>query len=188
MPLVLLGITVAVFFTFTDPVYKGVQALRAEADSYNEALTNSKALETERGKLLNKYNLIGSENLGRLSKLLPENVDNIRLILEIESLASPFGMVLKNVKYSAVEESQAEIDPNVVQATGIMGPQDYGIWDLEFTTSGSYDNFQNFLRELERNLRIVDVSSIEFSSSSANEKTPDIYEYNFQIKTYWLRN
>lgn len=75
--------------------------------SYNEALNNSKALEAERDKLTQKYNSFDPENLSKLQKLLPDNVDNIRLILEIEKIASPYGMVLKNVKYDATDKNTA---------------------------------------------------------------------------------
>ena len=56
--------------------------------SYNEALNNSKALEDKRDTLTAKYNTIDPNDLIKLQKLLPDNVDNIRLILEIGQIAS----------------------------------------------------------------------------------------------------
>src|SRR3989338_4311487 len=100
LPIILVAITIGIFFTFTKSLYQNIQDLRAQQVSYNEALTNSKALENERDKLTQKYNSIGGENLDKLKKLLPENVDNIRLILEIEKVAMPYGMTLKDVRYS----------------------------------------------------------------------------------------
>jgi Tfp pilus assembly protein PilO len=193
-PIILIALTVALFFTFTSPMYNKLAALRAESASYNEALSNSKQLENERDKLTQKYNTIGAENIARLNKFLPENVDNIRLILEIEKIASPYGMQLKNVKYN----SQAKPDPatpgsNVIQGGNIGQTKDYGAWDLEFNTTGSYSNLVNFVKDLEKNLRIVDVTSIDFSSEASTPSgTTTIpsqnYEYHFHIKTYWLKN
>ena len=109
MPIIIIGIAVTGFFTFTSPTYEKINTLKAQTSSYDEALNNSKALETERDKLTAKYNTISGENLNRLIKLLPQNVDNIRLILEIEKLAAPFGMVLSDVKYdTSVEESSVQ--------------------------------------------------------------------------------
>ena len=86
----------------------------------------------------------------------------------------------------------------IVQGGGAAKPvpKDYGVFDLEFSTSGSYDNFINFTKDLEKNLRIVDISSISFSSEvssgigGAGLKTisSEIYKYDFKIKTYWLKN
>src|SRR3989338_11630243 len=91
-PIILIAITIAVFLTFTMPFYADIGTLRISQASYNEALNNSKALENERDKLVEKENNIGRENMDKLNKLLPENVDNIRLILEIEQVALPYGM------------------------------------------------------------------------------------------------
>ena len=191
MPAILIGISITVFFVFANPIYSEISTMKTEVGSYEEALTNSKALEDERDKLTAKYNAINPDDLIKIKKLLPENADNIRLILEIEQIAKPYGMVLKDVKYSAIKKN---VGPDAVEEVpleegGVV--KDYGIWDLEFSTTGTYDNFINFTKELENNLRIVDISSIKFSSDSVTTSggTPsENYKYDFKIKTYWLKN
>src|SRR3989338_3569767 len=84
---ILIGISVVGFFMFTDPLYKQIEELNMQATAYNEALDNSKALENERDKLTAKYNTISPENLLKIKKILPDNIDNICLILEIEQVA-----------------------------------------------------------------------------------------------------
>ena len=188
VPAILIAVAVGIFVTFTNPLYGKVTLLREEAKSYSEALDNSKALENERDKLAQKYNTIDSANLSRLATMLPENVDNIRLILEIEKIALPYGMALKDVKYDAMKE--AEEAPAGTLSNAEMPEfqnKDYGTWTLEFTTSGTYDNFINFVKDLERNLRIVDISSIAFSSETGLAGS-QIYQYRLKIKTYWLKN
>ena len=192
LPIILVAITIGIFFTFTKSLYQNIQDLRAQQVSYNEALTNSKALENERDKLTQKYNSIGGENLDKLKKLLPENVDNIRLILEIEKVAMPYGMTLKDVRYSPNKTVETVAGAGEIQGgTLSAASSDYGIWDLEFSITGTYNNFINFVKDLEHNLRIVDISSVEFSSSGDNglKSTAEItYQYKFKIKTYWLKN
>ena len=126
----------------------------------------------------------------KLNKLLPDSVDSIRLILEIEKIASPYGMVLKDTRYNPSEKDKDAVGGSSVAGGGATkSNQNYGTWDLEFSTEGSYQNFLSLLQDLENNLRIVDVSSIQFSSESVNTKVSnDNYKYNFKIKTYWLKN
>ncbi len=189
-PFILIGIAVTGFFMITNPLYKDVLQLREQMASYNEALDNSKVLENERDKLTKKYNAIDPGDLVKLQKLLPDNVDNIRLILEIEKIASPYGMILKDVKYDIISKSEAK-NAGVIQPSEAQSQtKDYGTWSLEFSIQGSYNSFLNFLKDLENNLRIVDVSSIAFSSVSTGANLPlsDSYNYAFKIKTYWLRN
>ncbi len=188
LPIIFIGISIGGFFMFTNPIYQELPVLRAELDSYNEALNNSKALENERDKLTSKFNSISKEDLEKLEKLLPDNIDNIRLILEIEKIASPYGMALKDVKYNAEEPVEA----NAKQAGSggkLETNKDYKVLNMEFSVSGPYNNFINFTKDLESNLRIVDISSISFSSEVDSKTNPGgSYKYNFKIKTYWLKN
>jgi Tfp pilus assembly protein PilO len=197
MPIIIIGIAISFFVVFTNPIYNDVLSLNGDVASYNDTLDNSKLLENQRDKLTSKYNLINPDNLTKLERLLPGNVDNIRLILEIGQIALPYGMVLKDVKYSVTPPASEVVTAKgaVIQggAAAKAPPKDYGIFDLEFSTSGTYDNFINFTKDLESNLRIVDVSSIAFSSDaniggSSKIVPTDIYKYNFKIKTYWLKN
>lgn len=200
MPIILIAVSIVLFFVFANPIYNEILVLRGEVASYNEALDNSKALENERDKLTAKYNAINPENLTKIAKLLPENVDNIRLILEIEQIALPYGMVLKDVQYDTAETEANNTTGNApIQGGGITKttPKDYGIFELSFSTTGTYNNFINFTKDIENNLRIVDMSSIVFSSnnvanvsSNPSSKTvsTEVYKYDFKIKTYWLKN
>lgn len=195
-PIILIGATVALFLMYTKPIFGEISTIKSEIASYDEALGNSKTLESERDKLTAKYNAINPEDLDRLQKFLPDNVDNIRLILEIEKIALPYGMALKDVKYDAslLEKKDATATTNT---TGVARPGDtgkpYGVWNLEFSTEGTYTDFINFVKDLENNLRIVDISSITFSSdtgSSLDKAKSSVPRstYGFKIKTYWLKN
>lgn len=192
MPVILIGIAVVGFFMFTSPLYEDISVLRADVNAYDEALNNSKALENERDKLTSKYNTISREDLDRLQKLLPDNIDNIRLILEIEKIASPYGMVLKDIKYNAGggDTTTAKGGPVQGGSAEALTQKDYRILNMEFSVAGTYSNFINFTKDLESNLRIVDVSSVVFSSSDVDAKTnpAGVYKYTFKIKTYWLKN
>ncbi len=210
MPLILIGISTTVFLMFANPMYDQISELKLQVASYNEALDNSKALDIKKDELTTKKNAIKPADLEKLQKLLPQSIDNIRLILEIEKIALPYGMVLKDVRYSSTDkETKATTGTTATTATTAAAPQvpgvavttapalkkDYGIWELGFSTSGSYNNFINFTKDLESNLRIVDVSSIQFSSSgnsatnSGGSTLQDgSYKYDFKIKTYWLKN
>jgi Tfp pilus assembly protein PilO len=205
MPIILIGISVVVFFVLTNPIYTDIGSIKAQVASYDDALNNSKALAGARDVLTQKYNSINPDNLVKLQKLLPDNIDNIRLILEIEQIAVPYGMALKDVKYNATTSDTSGTSGTsaplgtvgIVQGGGTTQSDNksYGTWDLEFSTTGTYDNFLSFLKDLESNLRIVDISSIVFSSSgvdvsktATSSPSSESYDYSFKINTYWLKN
>lgn len=193
LPIFLILLSIGVFVMLIVPKYESVTLLRQEVGAYDNALNNSKALESERDKLVTKYNGIDQGNLDKISKMLPDSIDNIRLILEIEKIASPYGMTLKDVKYEDVKKAEGEEAAPLAGATNEAINEEYGVWNLEFSTEGSYNNFINFTKDMEKNLRLVDISSVEFSAAegSSNSKSGnsnDVYKYNFKIKTYWLKN
>lgn len=190
--LILLGISVAGFFMFVSPTYEEVKVLKEKIASYNSALDNAKALENERDKLTAKYNSLSPENVQKLQKLLPDNVDNIRLILEIEKIAQPYGMSIRNVQYDSADTTTKK--PGNAISGGVEGDsarQEYGVWNFRFSTQSTYNNFLNFVKDLESNLRIVDISSIKFIANEGAGMNPNLaeaYKYDFSIKTYWLKN
>jgi len=191
--IILIGIAITGFFAFTKPIFDDISALREQIASYDDALNNSHMLENERDLLTKKYNSFDPENIEKLSKLLPDNVDNIRLILEIEKIATPYGMVLKDIKYNV--ESTDTVSARTIEggeSGGVPIPRgDYGTLSFSFSTQGTYANFVNFMKDLEKNLRIMDIASIDFSSNvgvGASPSLSQIYKYSFSVKTYWLKN
>jgi len=197
IPTILIIISVAGFLMFTQPMYQELNLLRKDVAAYSIALNNSRALDAEQNELIKKQNAINVNDLKRLEKLLPDSVDNIKLILEIEKIASPYGMILQDVKYEVLKEEEVDseiFDPRRSNQLKIDNNQDYGIWDLEFAVQGTYYDFLNFIKNLEKNLRIVDISSIEFISESKTNtglnlnSNNNYYKFKFKIKTYWLKN
>lgn len=209
LPAILIAIGLGIVFGVASPAWREAEVLQSQADSLNQALDNSKNLEKERDKLVSKQNSINPEDLRKLEKMLPDSVDNIRLIIEIENIAFAYGMVLDDVKYDAYLEEEVKEKQGVeIKAGDVVkaNERNYGEWDLEFSTYGSYTNFLSFLADLERNLRIVDVTSIKFTSDSPNSVRttrgvstatssyldipagPDVYKYTFNVKTYWMKN
>ncbi len=189
LPAILIGISLAMFFGFTNPILGDISNLKTLSSSYNQALSNSKELEMERDKLTAKYNTIDPQNIEKLGKLMPDSVDNIRLILEIEKIAAPYGMTIKDVQYNSPEQNSASVSQRAGGGGVTSGL--YGTWNLQFSTQGSYDNFVSFLKDLEDNLRIVDVSSISFTSEDIpglNPNLPRVYKFDIALSTYWLKN
>ena len=173
-PTILVLVAVGVFFWLVDPLYQKIGTLRQEVASFNSALAKSKELQAVRDELLSKYNAFGTTDLDRLERMLPDNVDNVRLIMDINSVAARYNMSLKNTKIVIVDEAKS----------GLLGPdrKKYGSVQLEFSVAGSYSAFLSFLKDLEESLRIVDVVGLSFSSADK-----DFYDYNVLLQTYWLK-
>lgn len=190
-----LAISISLFFVFIDPFYKDIKELKNDVSVYNKALTNSSDLKKTRDILIDDYKKIKKEDKDKLNHLLPSSIDNIELILEIEKIANLYGMPIEDIKFDAksMEDGSSSKVINVFAGGAPSSNLPYGIFPLEFSVEGKYDTFISFLKELEKNLRIVDVKSISFNSnsnSSLDAKGIDnsgIYNYSLKIQTYWLK-
>jgi len=195
-PISLLLISGILFFLVVDPLFTDVKQLRTNVATYNSALDNSTELQKIRDSLLEKYRNISQEDKDRLNNFLPNTVNNIKFILEIEQIANLHSMPLKNIKFeSAKPNSQDEkmiSDSNMIISNNKQDSLPYGIFPIEFIIEGSYDSFILFLKDLEKNLRIMDIQSISFVVPQPVAKTdtgedPNIYGYTLKVKTYWLK-
>lgn len=172
----LLILSVGLFYTLTSPYYEKVKVLRASAQDYQNVLNNISRIRETRDQLLVNYEKIPKAELERLGKVLPDYVDTVRMAQELDSIASRYGIALKNVRIdtSAVEAASLPVLPEYAK------PYDKAA--LSFAFIADYANFRRFIEDLEKSLRVMDVKSLVFQNGSSN-----LTEYQASIDTYWLK-
>lgn len=173
-PIIFIIAAVGLFYTYIDPIYNTIQILLQEEAKFDKALSKSRELLALRDSLIEKRNAIGANDLERLNKLLPDHVDNVRLALDLDGIASKYNMRIKNISMSRSSGRQAStLGPSEKSHESIV---------INFSVAATYDDLISFLKDLERSLRIVDVTQLSFT-----QPTGDLYEYKISIRTYWLR-
>ena len=105
--LVLILAAGAIFFMYTRPTYDSVQVQALQIAQYDSALDKAAQLQAVKQNLLTKYNNFSPADLDRLKKLLPDHVDNVALILDLDNLASHYGLGLSNVDVSTPASATA---------------------------------------------------------------------------------
>ena len=182
-PIILIIISIGTFFGYIDPVYRGTSSsggkpniisLQAEDAEYVTALNNSNKIREKRDDLIDKRSKIEPNDLAKLEKLLPDNVDNIKLVIDMNNIAQDHALVLKNIKL----DTSVKADPNK------LGQDDskYGTVGLSFSVTSSYDNFQIFLNNLEKSLRLVEITDLTVTGNDTG-----LYDFSVSLKTYWLK-
>jgi len=174
----------AAFFFYTKPSYDALQALSAQNAQYDAALSKAAQLQSIKQSLLSRYNSFDPTEISRLQTMLPDQVDNIRLILDLDNIASRYGMALQNVDISTPDTSNSTVVGAISEAS-----QQYDSLTLQFTTHGTYAQFKEFLTDLESSLRIVDVVELAIAPAqgSAGQAGDPVYTYTMTVQTYWLR-
>jgi len=178
IPIILIVAAIGLFVGYINPQYQQVKMLSAKSAQYGDALDQAKELRTVRDHLLAERNTFSSDDLNRIAHALPDNVDNIRLIIDINNIASRHGLTLKTINVGDVSDSSQARSST---ATGSSGDP-VGSVTVNFSFSADYDTFMAFLHDLEHSLRIVDVESIDFDAPAQGT----VSDYTLTIRTYWL--
>lgn len=170
------------FFAFTNPRFVGIKVLRAEEQTYDEALDRSKELISLRDALLSRYNSIPSDDLKKINSIIPDAVDSVRLIIEINAIAARHKLTLSDISVGQLDGGSTDSR----DIPGRLGPASsaYGTASLSFEVVARYETFRAFIADLERNLRLVDLSTITFSEASVGT---GLTTYGVSFDTYWMK-
>jgi Tfp pilus assembly protein PilO len=178
LPIILFGAAVGLFALFTNPTYQDIKELQVQAASYDEALDKSQELRAVRDQLLAKRNTFPASSVQKLERMLPDNVDNIRLIIDINNIAARHNLALSGVELGEVGDAAQQRSATAVGASGDA----IGSVTVGFSVSASYEDLLAFLADIEHSLRVVDVENLQFAAPVAG-----VPSYSFTIRTYWLK-
>ena len=174
--LILIVLALGAYFTFTRVKLDEARAVDTINKQYQKALSNSEQLVKDRDKVLAAYNQISPAHQERLHKIIPDNVDNVRLIIDVNGVASRHGLAIKNVKTTTPKDL-----PDLT-GTSAVNNDKYNTVTLNFDISADYQTFLTFLKDLEASLRILEISKISLKTTDTG-----IYEYGLEVKTFWLK-
>lgn len=178
IPIALILAAGSVFFGYVNPAYSGsVKELRSEIKSYDGALAAAKDFQEKEAALIAEQSAIPEEGRARIEAFLPDGVDNVQLILDLNSLATRSGVRLSNFDVDLPEE--------VVYAEGAIPLESEGpveSLDITVTAVGSYSAFRTFLSGIEWSLRPMDLVGLSIEDSDTG-----VYTFNMVLRIYWLR-
>lgn len=173
---VLLLLGVALVYTVAFPYYDKIMVLRGQSDQYKTTLQDITNLTKRRDDLSVVYQNLPQEEVKRLEKVLPDNVDTVNLAMNFDSIAAKYGVSIK--KISTVDRS-SESGVEIVQSVG------NGLYEpvtVVFSFVAGYEDFRSFIADIEQSLRIIDIKSIAFESSETG-----LYDFSLEVETYWLK-
>lgn len=173
--IILILLSIALFYLFTGNQYQEAKALYRLAGEYQNILKNISAISELRDRLLVTYEALPQVEIDRINKILPDNIDTVRLAFDLDQIASRYGIAISRIRV----ETNASINPQLISLPS-SGPYDKVL--ISFSFVSNYSNFMRFLLDLERNLRIMDIIQVSFQSNETG-----LYEYKVAAETYWLK-
>ncbi len=186
---ILIILAIALYFTYTSGVWANAVAVKAVNDDYSSAIANSEKLISQRDSVLKDYNNISADDRSNLDKMLPNTVDNIRLVIDLTNIGLQHGFSLKNVTASAKASNDSTSNSgqiaNFASTHGSIGNISIPTLDtvsVSFSVSAPYQQFISFMQDIEANLRIMDITHLTVTANDTGT-----YDFSVQLNTYWLR-
>lgn len=181
LPILALLVAIGIFFGYIRPTWTGSIAVTKAAIKGDEnALIAAGEYTAQQNELASARNAIDPVNLARLSVFLPDSVDNVGLILDMNALAARSGLSLSNIDVMANSANTAEDSSDGVLPVSDASP--ISSVDLSLSAVGTYTALQAFLTGIEKSERLLDVRDIVVNGSNTG-----IYTYQMKMRLYWLR-
>ena len=156
----------------------------SEEVQYNNALTKAGELENRRDELLTKYNSFPADDISRLKRVIPDTVNTVKLVADMNTIAGKYGITIKNITTTqqTVDDSQA------IGGKGAAAPKKpYQTTLTSFSFNATYANLMLYLKDLEKSLQLIDVQSVAFQVPSDEAGNAGIYPYIVSFQTYSLK-
>lgn len=181
LPLLALFVAAGIFFAYVNPTWSGsIAGTKAAIALDDQALAAASQYASQQNTLASARAAIDPASLSRLSAFLPDSVDNVGLILDLNALAARSGLSLANI--DVVTESTAAQSGTTAAIPSATAVNPVGSINISLSAVGTYAALQGFLSGVERSARLLDVQELVVKGSDTG-----VYTYQMTLRLYWLR-
>ncbi len=180
VPIILIITSGLVGFFEMAPLYKEVKVAKGEEQRINDALQKTKDIGDIAEKLNNKIENISISDFSKLEVILPKNIDEIRFLNMLNSIAQRQNLTLSGLNITSSGNEKTESMATV--------SENFNIVNIDFSVFAPYETFKFFLNDLEQSLALIDVDSMILSAPqyAADTEVTDSYTYSIKLSTYWI--
>lgn len=184
---VVIVLSLGYFFLLSPKIASTLEAKKG-ADQFSQKEEEVRVLIQKVTDLEYEFNAVQTErttDLKKLQKIIPKNPEIAELFVLAERLAFNRGLVLQSVDFvqdEAVKTEEASTSDALsavsinMSVTQIVDPENP-------STINPYDLFKLYLNDLESNIRLFDVESVNFSGVDSPDSALSM---TFNIKTYFV--
>lgn len=186
IPILLIIISTGVFFTYIDVEYKEIIELKKIKNNFADQESKVNKIVKERRELAERYEKIDSTSEAALKKLLPNHVDNVELIVDIQRIIKENGIGINISDISLVSSDNGQKSQN--KKSEFEDNKDYNSIDVNFSFITKYGIFKRFMNNIKESLRILDVVSVSFKQQKSSiNKNSENFKFDITLRTYWLK-
>lgn len=167
-------VAIGIFFAYVNPTWNGsIAATRAAIAADDQALLYAQQYGAQQNQLASARDAIDPANLTSLSVFLPDSVNNVGIILDLNALAARSGLSVANIDVASSADTASS-------KSSLQNP--VNSVDLSLSVVGTFSALQSFLSGVEKSARLLDVHDLSVKGSDTG-----VYDYKMTIRLYWLR-
>lgn len=195
---ILLVLSIGIVLTVTMDLKAKADQQQTINDQYAAAIAKSAQLLQLRKSLTAQYMAVSDADKEALDKMLPNSLDNIRLIIDMNGIAYARHMILKGISASGGSTGSNAAPTTAPTAPGpgrVVSPGGLNTAasmsssaptlqtvTVSFGVSATYDQFIALMQDLEKNLRLMDLTHLSLSANNTGT-----YDWSVEFQTYWLK-
>ncbi len=184
LPIVLVLVAIGIFFGYVHPTVTGqIATTQKEIDEYDKALDAAKRFDDKQTQLASALKALPPDGITRLEQFLPNNVNNVQLILDLDALASKSGLKVTTFSDAESVTKNSNSSTDTTAASDVSDEnQPYESLDLTISATGTYAQLRIFLDGIEASLQPLDLVELTISDSPTG-----VYTFGMTFRLYWLR-
>lgn len=165
------------------PLWNEIGSAREEVAGLIREYDELQEISEARSKLTAEYNAIPAQDLSRLDDILPSGFETGQYLKDIEALSAQHGLFLQNIDFVRKDQPSSS-------AVRLSSQQRFTSLEVAFRVRGPYNLFRLFLADLEKLIRITDVTSISFAAQTlagvpGSEAVSPSFEYALRGLIYY---
>jgi|CXWL01.1.fsa_nt_gi hypothetical protein len=174
LPISALVVALGIFFGYVNPTWGGsIATTKAAIKADDAALAAADNYAKQQNQLTAARDAIDPANLTALATFLPGSVDNVRITLDLNSLAARSRLAVSNIDV-VTGGTNSRSSPDSAQ-------NPVGSVDLSLSAVGTFAALQEFLVGIEKSVRLLDVHDLVVRGSDTG-----VYNYQMTLRLYWL--
>ncbi len=178
-PIFSIIIALLVFLFVTKPIFGEIQIAQSDNEKYRVAVNQAKELNSTLTSFTTQMNGFSSLEKERLNALVPTEIDEVKLLADLKDLTQKHNMLLGNVSVSE-EAHSADAEKESVSSQTVTY-ESLVSTDVSFALIGTYTQFKEVLREIEKSLVLMEVVGVSFTAGSG-----DLMQFETTVRLYAL--
>lgn len=165
----LLTLSVAIIFLFIKPALTNIKTVQDDLLVYSDAVAKASEYNRRLQELLSLRDSFSQTDLAKLERFVPQTIDTIRVMHEIESIFAS-----KNIKLASLTASPQSASGALTLTSGEVEEQNpatkVASQDFEVKFTGDYQTLKMMLGVLESNARLLEVVDVTYGTPVAEQK------------------